>query len=232
MRHNIKIVGLKTSGKLLQKAKTASGATKSQNAQHSINCNGDVVIRDCSFDQDGYNCLEIGLNKAYNPSNVTIENCNFTGSLSNNAILIFGTQDNATITIKNCTFKDVSNAVRLSNKTNATGINVVFENCKVESWDKTPAWAGFLILEDYTTKYVSADDCAATANLFAPEKMQITFKNCYGPYGKIEGDPKDFCSTVDTESQIVYIWNNYEKAGNKSATVAYDETRFPKIVCE
>ena len=47
-----------------------------------------------------------------------VENLDFNATLSNNAILIFGTQNNAYIQIKNCHFSDVSNCVRLSNKIN------------------------------------------------------------------------------------------------------------------
>lgn len=218
---DISIYGLKTSGTL---AKSIS------NAQHSLNCNGDVVVRDCTFGQDGYNCLEIGLQNGYNPKNVLIENCTFEGTLSNNAILVFGTQNDAVITIRNCHFKSVSNGLRLSNKTNATNVVVNLENCTCDSWEGTPAYAGFILLQDYTTKYTSASENPATANLFAPEKITINFKNCYGPQGKIMGSVEDICGSGIADKQVIYVYANYEKEGNKAAVVPFgDGSRYPTV---
>ena len=86
-----------------------------------------VIFKDMTFDSSNvYNGIEIGLSNsaATLPKNIIFENCKFTGTFSNNAILIFATQDNAIITLSNCQFDKVSNVLRLSNRTNAKNVTV------------------------------------------------------------------------------------------------------------
>lgn len=171
-----------------------------------------VVIENMSFGDDfsGYNAIEIGLNGAENlPEEIIIENCKFKGTLSNNAISIFGTADNATITIKNCEFDKVSNIVRLSNKTNATGVKVIVEGGKCSIWEQGE-YAGMFIMQDYTSPNAEA---VATNNLFNSEKLSIEINNFEGPNGMIEPAEKlsdIMCSHND--AQIAYVYA--DKAGN------------------
>jgi len=104
------IDGLETSGNL------DKGIS---NAAMSINTNGKVVLKNLKVGQSGYNTIEIGLAKDNQPSEIYLENIDFTDAvLGNNAISIFDTADNAKITIKNCKFGKVSNPIRLSNRSN------------------------------------------------------------------------------------------------------------------
>ena len=83
-----------------------------------IHCDGgSVSIKDCNFNQECYNVIEIGYNDGLGSlSNIDIENCKFNAKLINNAISIFNLGENAVINIKNCHFKDVSNCLRISNE--------------------------------------------------------------------------------------------------------------------
>jgi len=190
-------------------------AKSTSNAAMSINNNGNVVIKESGIEQNSYNAIEIGLGTNVAPKNVLIDNVQFTGTLSNNAISVFGWQEGAEIVISNCVFENVSNPIRLSNKTNVP-CKVKFINCTCNKWDSNPDYAGFLLLQDYTS--ASAAE-AEEANRFA--NMEITFENCYGPEGvKIEGDAEALCNP---EHQIVYLWRD------KGGKVAYDATKFPKI---
>ena len=194
------------------------------NAAWSINTNGEVKIDSSNFGQTGYNCIEIGLT-ATSPKKVTISDINFTAALTNNAILIFDTADEAVIDIKNCTFTSVSNAIRLSNRSNVKcTLNIT--NCHVEKWESTPAYAGMLMFEDYTGKSAEQNK---TDNRFGPDKITVNITNCtHGPERtKIAipegGSLKDICSTGDAETQVIYIYNDKEGA------VAYSEDRYPVI---
>ena len=142
-------------------------------------------------------------------------------TLSNNAISIFGTQDGGTITIRNCKFAKCSNPLRLSN--NAGGkvtINVI--DCEFGEWDTDPTWAGMIICQDYTSKQA---DVAQQKNLFAPDKVTINIINCTKNGKKITmKSPEDVCGTNNADTQLLYVWNEYENS------VAYSVERYPTLV--
>ena len=149
------------------------------------------------------------------------ENCRFEGEFSNNAILIFGTQDNATITLNNCYFESVSNALRLSNRTNATGVTVNIINCTVGKWDDRPQYGGFLILEDYTSKNVEE---VSTNNLFGNGKITVNFSNLvYNGNVMMPLDIAGVCGTQDS-NQIIYVY-----ADKKGAVDEYNVDIYPIV---
>ena len=102
----------------------------------SVNNAEFIVFKDMVFDaSEVYNGIEIGLaNNSVLPKNILFDNCKFQGEFSNNAILVLGTQDNAIITLNNCYFEKISNALRLSNKSNASGVVVNINNCTAVSY--------------------------------------------------------------------------------------------------
>lgn len=189
----------------------------------SVNNSDYVIFRDLVFNAtEVYNGIEIGLNSTNLPKNVIFDNCKFLGNFSNNAILIFGTQNNAVINISNCYFEHVSNCIRLSNKSNST-CTVNITNCKCDHWDTDPLWSGMLICQDYTSG--SAED-EVTNNLFASSKITINVSNFTTPSGKKLTAPNDMstiCGSGD-KNQVFYVWSNY------SNTTPYgDGSRYPTI---
>ena len=192
----------------------------------SVNNAEFIVFKDMVFDaSEVYNGIEIGLaSNSVLPKNILFDNCKFQGEFSNNAILVFGTQDNAIITLNNCYFEKISNALRLSNKSNASGVVVNINNCTVDQWDTRAPWQGFLILEDYTSK---SDEEALANNLFAPEKITINFNNLVYQGKKVmPEDVASVCGTKD-ENQVVYVCIDSASDGNY--VVAYDKNRYPTI---
>ena len=217
---DVTITDLATDGNL---AKSVS------NAGMSIATNGDVLIDGGSWGQDGYNAIEVGLGTGKTPNNVTVQNLDVTSNLTNNAVLVFATQDDATITIKDCHFASVSNVLRVSNRTNATGVTINIENVTVDHWDSDPDWAGLIIFEDY----VNRADTVATENVFAPEKMTVNIKNLVYDGKKVTiptGGLKEIVGSRD-ENQVLYIWNNYE-APDGFVPYEGNENRYPVINIE
>ena len=200
-------------------------AKSTSNAVVSLNSAEYVSIKDATFDatSSAYNAIEIGLNSAVStlPKSVLIENCKFKGALSNNAILVFATQDNAVININNCAFENVSNVLRLSNRTNAKNITVNVTNCTVNKWEEKPEYAGFLICEDYTSTTAAS---AEENNLFGDGKITVNFINLVGPNGKVTApsDMSTVCGSKDA-NQLVYVYRD------KSGLVAYKENKYPVI---
>lgn len=192
----------------------------------SVNNAEFIVFKDMVFDaSEVYNGIEIGLaSNSVLPKNILFDNCKFQGEFSNNAILVFGTQDNAIITLNNCYFEKISNALRISNKMNAKGVVVNINNCTVDQWDTGAPWQGFLILEDYTSK---SDEEALDNNLFASEKITINFNNLVYQGKKVmPEDVASVCGTKD-ENQVVYVCIDSASDGNY--VVAYDKNRYPTI---
>lgn len=203
---DVEISGMSTSGTL---------AKATSNAAMSINNSGNVVIKDSTVAQNSYNAIEIGLNGDSIVKNVLIDNIHFSGNLANNAISIFAHAENAEIVISNCKFDECSNPIRISNRTNVPA-KIRFINCEASKWDSNSDYAGFILLQDYTS--ASAEE-AETANRFA--NLEITFENCYGPGGvKIEGDAE---ALSNPEHQVIYIWRD------RGGKLAYDASKFPKV---
>lgn len=184
-----------------------------QNTMVSINGSEKVTLTNVKFNDNvnGYNGFEIGLSSDALPKYVNIKNCDFGGKLTNNAILIFGTQDNAVINIENCHFGRISNALRISNKTNATNVTINVKDCSVDEWDVRKEWEGFMICEDYTSGTVALEQ---SNNLFASSKITVNFTNLTHKGEKI---------TADYEGQLCYVW--YDN-GNKKET---DNNRIPTV---
>ena len=198
---------------------------KDGNAAVVLNDTEYVIFKDMVFNSSNiYNGIEIGLNGSKLPKNILFENCKFEGKWTNNAILVFGTQNNATITLSNCTFQSVSNVLRLSNRTNATGIVVNINNCKVEQWDTTAPWQGFLICEDYTSK---SEQEAETNNLFGDGKITVNFVNLFHKGEKVmPSDVSSVCGSKD-ENQVVIVCTDAIKGSDYCLT--YDKARFPEV---
>lgn len=206
---------------------TINGAFPKSNGNCAMNihCNGMVTIKDVTFTEKAcagtrYNGIEIGLSdKTEVPSIINIDNVRFEGSLLNNGILVFGTQDNAVINIRNCYFKKLSNALRFSNHSNAKNVTVNIIDCVVDEWDKND-YAGLIICEDYTSK---SKEEGQSNNLYAPEKLIINITNLTHA-GKKLTKPEDISTILGSgNDQILYVY------GDKEGLVAYDRSRYPTV---
>lgn len=216
----------KTEGDVTMKNLTTTGDLPKATANAQIRIvSGDYIrITDSTIDQTGYNAIEIGLGTGSGPmptKSITIDSVVFNSTLSNNAILIFATEDGSVVTISNCTFKKCSNPVRLSNaKGGKVTLNLV--NCEFTEWDSDNLWAGIVIMQDYTSGSVEA---IQANNLFGPDKVTINLINCTYAGEKITmpEDIASVCGTNDADTQLFYIWSNEE------GLVAYDADRYPVI---
>lgn len=194
----------------------------------SVNNAEFIVFKDMVFDaSEVYNGIEIGLaSNSVLPKNILFDNCKFQGEFSNNAILVFGTQDNAIITLNNCYFEKISNALRLSNKSNASGVVVNINNCTVDQWETRAPWQGFLICEDYTNK---TEEEVNANNLFGDGKITVNFNNLVHAGVKINpADPASVCGTKN-ESQVVVICQDAVAGPEGDYCLSYDAAKFPVV---
>lgn len=198
---------------------TLSGnvAKTTTNALFKLHADGYISVRDCVITPEtAYNGIEIGLSQGLAKS-VIIDNCTFDGKFSNNGISIFGMDNGGVVTISNCYFKEVSNLLRLSNRTNTSWtINLI--NCVCDKWE-LGEYAGMILLQDYTSgSAVSADE----NNQFA--KLTINIQNCTKPDGtKIVSveDLSTICGSQNND-QIIYMWDswrNHTEYGDKYPTI-------------
>ena len=194
----------------------------------SVNNAEFIVFKDMVFDaSEVYNGIEIGLaSNSVLPKNILFDNCKFQGEFSNNAILVFGTQDNAIITLNNCYFEKISNALRLSNKSNASGVVVNINNCTVDQWETRAPWQGFLICEDYTNK---TEEEVNANNLFGDGKITVNFNNLVHAGVKINpADPASVCGTKN-ESQVVMVCQDAVAGPKGDYCLSYDAAKFPVV---
>ena len=194
----------------------------------SVNNAEFIVFKDMVFDaSEVYNGIEIGLaSNSVLPKNILFDNCKFQGEFSNNAILVFGTQDNAIITLNNCYFEKISNALRLSNKSNASGVVVNINNCTVDQWETRAQWQGFLICEDYTNK---TEEEVNANNLFGDGKITVNFNNLVHAGVKINpADPASVCGTKN-ESQVVMVCQDAVAGPEGDYCLSYDAAKFPVV---
>lgn len=187
-----------------------------------------IVFKDMVFDaSEVYNGIEIGLaSNSVLPKNILFDNCKFQGEFSNNAILVFGTQDNAIITLNNCYFEKISNVLRLSNKSNASGVVVNINNCTVDQWETSAPWQGFLVCEDYTNK---TEEEVNANNLFGDGKITVNFNNLVHAGVKINpADPASVCGTKN-ESQVVMVCQDAVAGPEGDYCLSYDAAKFPVV---
>lgn len=194
----------------------------------SVNNAEFIVFKDMVFDaSEVYNGIEIGLaSNSVLPKNILFDNCKFQGEFSNNAILVFGTQDNAIITLNNCYFEKISNTLRLSNKSNASGVVVNINNCTVDQWETRAPWQGFLVCEDYTNK---TEEEVNANNLFGDGKITVNFNNLVHAGVKINpADPASVCGTKN-ESQVVMVCQDAVTGPESDYCLSYDAAKFPVV---
>lgn len=213
---DVKISNMTTEGSL---AKAVS------NGNVVINTNGAVMIDNSTFGQNGYNCVEIGLSSS-RPKSITITGIDFSAKFTNNVISVYDTIDGAVINITNCIFRDCSNPLRISNKSNCRlTINLV--NCEFTQWEGdhaggSMAYNGLCICQDYTSPTAEA---TVEANRFSPDKIKINIINCTHAGEKIAFDKQeDVCATADT-NQLVYCY------GDKVGIISYSPERYPQVTC-
>lgn len=189
---------------------TSSGNIDGSVVEIEAYCGEHVKITNCTLGQGGYNAINIGNSSTTvenAPKSILIDNVKLNGIMRNNAINIYGQQNNAVITISNCHFAGVSNPVRLFNTTN-TNCTVNLINCTVDAWEADAneiVYSGFLICEEISSATVEEE---ITNNRFGKDKITVNFINCYGPHGKIESaDPASYCG-VANENQLVYVFRH------------------------
>lgn len=194
---NVTIDGLTTTGSI---------TTDVSNAAIKVTTNEDVVITNSNLGQSGYNVIEIGLAAGSAPKSVLIKDCDFTGTMSNNAISIFALADNAVVNIENCHFASVSNVFRWSNRTNATGVTFNIKNCTWDSIEPREKYRSVFLLQDYTSANA---DAVYTNDFFNSTKLTINFIDCVGTDGELIklGDNETAADRFGTgDGKLVYLY--------------------------
>lgn len=192
------------------------GRTKlASDSQLVITTSNDVKIRDCEFNQTGYNGIDVCQSNTKHAKSVLIERVNFNAFLKHTAILIMSTQDNADVVIRDCEFNnfDLGNAnpLRFSNTSKAKNVNVLVENCVFKSWQCVDEalkpgdapYNGCLLLQNY--KHGVED--VFTGNI------TFTFKNCTFPaqYFEMPASADGVEELVDVTAEVCGRNSDYKK---------------------
>lgn len=213
-------------------------STTNNTVQLIIESDEYVRITDSVITASGYNAINIGDRKP--PKSVVIDNVQFLGDYRNNTISIYGTKDNAVVTISNCVFKKSSNPLRIFNETNVKlVVNLI--NCTFEQWEEEAQdYYGCILCEDAFTKNEFTKEERATEegkaaaiakereyNRYAPEKVTINMVNCTYKGKKIVFDNlADVAATRDVATQLIYVYNHVE------GYLDFDPARFPNFTAK
>jgi hypothetical protein len=145
------------------------------------------------FEQDATNAVD-----SFNASYVTVDN----PSLKHNVFNIYKVENDALINITDSKFNltvDNSNALRLANLSNATGVTVNFENIEWTYENSLTSsdwsWAGLIIYQPYST------DDGLNGNLDAMKTWTFNFKNC--KYNGVKVTENNF----GEHNQVFYLYN-------------------------
>lgn len=114
----------------------------------SIKNTGVVRIKDSEFgNNDSYHVIDFG-EDAKVANGTVIKNVKF-GRNAGDVISMYDFEDEAVITIKDCDFDLSSNAIRISNVSNAK-VTINIENVTYHATSVEPTTAGLIVFEDFT----------------------------------------------------------------------------------
>lgn len=171
--------------------------------------NGSTAYNVFEGDQTNQNLEEL------NASYVTVDN----PSLAHNVFNVYKPKDDAVINIKDSVFNltvDNSNALRLANYGNATGVTVNFENIDWTYENSLSAndwrWAGLIIYQPATT------DAGLSGDLSFMETWKFNFKNC--KYNGVKVTENNF----GQHNQVFYTYNVGGSGAIRDASLTFDVT--------
>ena len=138
-----------------------------------VNANDSVVLSNLTFDSTSKLYCPIVINASKTdgvyPSSVVMENVDYCGTVTKNAINIFGSKDDAVITLKNCHFHNCENVIQLFNYPNAKNVTINLIDCSCDLWD-TGAYAGMFCLNEMNSQ---TEEEMRENNLFGTMKINI-----------------------------------------------------------
>lgn len=199
-------IKLTASDKVTVDGTTINGDKGASNGRMQVSCS-DVTIKNVEIESGAtaYNVFEGNQNvnapqyftKEYNVSNIVCDNT----LLNHNVFNIYTFDNDAVVNISDSYFNldvDKSNALRLANCSNASGVTVNFENVEW-TYENAPGtdwfWAGLVIYQPYgADKMTTGDDSAF-------KTWKFNFKNC--KYNGVKVDANNY----GQHNQVFYMYN-------------------------
>lgn len=185
-----------------------------------INANNDVLLDNVKFDSTTKLYCPIVINSSNDnvyPANITFEDVDYCGTVCKNAINIFGTKDNAVVTLRNCHFSNCENVIQFFNYPKTKNIIFNLIDCSCDKWD-TGEFAGMFCLNDMVS---TSDEELKTNNLFGTVRINIENFRC--PDGSIL---KTVGMADASDNQVAYVWS---AKMNKIVPYAGNESVYPIV---
>lgn len=189
-----------------------------------------VIIKDTTFTGNSYNTLMTGQNCAEGKyiKNMVIENCKFDDICAHIYIWFAAFLDGATLTIKNCTFKECEQMLCISDFQGSfdNKLTVVIKDCTIERYDNykpgNNGWYGLILCD---SRKAPAGQFEAL-NPFGDGKVTIYIDNVVAGGTKLTQE--NFKMGVDGTDQMLYIY----KANERANVSMSEETKhlFPTVI--
>ena len=168
-----------------------------------------VILKGITFTGNSYNTLMTGQLCAEGKyiKDMVIEDCHFDDTCAHISIWFAAFQDNATLTIRNCTFKDCEQVLCISDfhKQFDNKLTVKIENCTIENYDNykpnNAGWYGIMFCDSRNT--TSMEDFKAK-NPFGDGKVTIIIDNVTAKGVKLT--QSNFIMGTTGTDQMLYVY--------------------------
>lgn len=185
-----------------------------------------MTIKGTTFTGQTYNTLMTGQRTTSYLKELTIEDCTFDEDCKHVNVWFAGFQDEAVLTIRNCTFKTCEQFLCISDfagKTNKLTVNL--ENVVIENYEHAAGdeYSGIILLDD---RVCTSDTDFIASKPFANITLNITNVTA----GGVKLTPSTFKIGTKDIDQMMYVY--CAKAGKTYAYSAADKAMFPKIVID
>ena len=167
-----------------------------------------IIVKDTEFTGATYNTIMTGQNTKEFVKNMLIDNCYFNEDCKHFNIWFSGWDDNAVLTISNCTFKTAEQFLCLGDfATAGNKLTVNIVNCSIENYDNGYRegygydYAGYIILD---ARNVGDYNSLVSKNPFG--NVSINIDNLTVKGKKVTKD--NFKVATGAEGQSLYFYHN------------------------
>ncbi len=181
-----------------------------------------MTVKDTTFTGQTYNTIMTGQRTTEYLKEFTIENCVFDEDCKHVNVWFGGYQDNATLTISNCTVKTCEQFLCIGDYSGADNhLDVVLNNVTIDAYEKGEGdqYSGIIICDD---RIATSEEDFITKNPFS--KIMIYLNNCKA--GGVDLTAENFKMGTGGVDQLLYV---YCAKARKTYSYAEYKALFPTV---
>lgn len=161
-----------------------------------------MTVEDTTFTGQTYNTIMTGQRTTEYLKELTIKNCNFDEDCKHVNVWFGGYQDNAKLSISNCSFKTCEQFLCIGDYSGADNhLTVVLDNVSIDTYEKTEGgqYSGIIICDD---RIATSEEDFIAKNPFS--KITIYLNNCKA--GGVDLTAENFKMGTGGIDQLLYVY--------------------------